>query len=334
MKHIISVVVLIIITTLVMGILFSAILLPEQASAEGVIIDWLLGVHLQLIAFLFSFVMVFMVYSAIVFRRREGDDGDGAYIHGNTPLEIVWTILPLAVVLYLGYIGTITLNQVTAKVEDELVVEVSGLQWSWRFDYPEAGVSSTVLNLPIDRTVLLKLTSGDVIHSFWVPEFRVKQDAVPGAVKELRLTPTKSGSYVLRCAELCGLNHAYMLAEVNVLSTEEFDNWLTEQGGQVSDSPIERGARVAELNGCKACHSVDGIAGIGPSWLGVYGQQEALNDGTTVLVDEDYLLKSIIDPNVQIVEGYQPNLMPPTFEQLLSEEEIDDLIAYIKSLSE
>ena len=336
MKHMINVIVLIAVVTIVMAALLGAVnLLPVQASAEGAVIDWLFGMHIQVIAFLFALVMVFMLYSVIVFRRKPGETGDGVYTHGNTTLEIVWTIMPLAIVLYFGYLGAITLTDITSPGPDELVVEVSSLQWSWRFDYPEAGISSTTLNLPKNRTTLLKLTSNDVIHSFWVPEFRVKQDAVPGMVKELRITPVEQGAYKVRCAELCGLNHAYMLADVNVMTDEDFENWLTqqEQLAAVTD-PAERGARIAELNGCLACHTIDGSQSVGPTWLGVYGTEERLDDGATVTVDDQYIRESIIDPEAQIVEGFLPNLMPSTFEQILSEEEIDDLIEYIKSLSE
>ena len=336
MKHIIRVIALIILVTIIIAGLLSYInLLPPQASAEARPIDWLFGMHIQVIAFLFALIMVFMIYSIVVFRRKPGETGDGAYIHGHTTLEIVWTIVPLAIVVYFGYLGAITLNDITSPVEDELIVNVTSLQWAWRFDYPEADISSVDLNLPLGRTILLHLESNDVIHSFWVPEFRVKQDAVPGMVKELRFTPTEVGSYKLRCAELCGLSHAYMLGNVNVLPAAEFEDWIKQEQLMTSASPAERGSQTAQLQGCLGCHTVDGNPGIGPTWLGLYGKEETLEDGTTVTVDEAYLHHSIVEPNAQIVQGFPANVMPQHYGdgETISEEQIQDIITYIQSLS-
>ncbi len=341
MKHIIAVVVLIAVVTVAVATwLNSLTLVPPLASAEGIPIDWLFGLHLQIIAFLFALIMVFMLYSVVVFRRKKGDTSDGAFIHGNTPLEIVWTIVPLVIVLYFGYLGVVTLSDITSPGRDELVVEVSSRQWSWSFHYPEYGengIDSTDLNLPRGRTVLLKLSSSDVIHDFWVPEFRVKQDAVPGMIKDLRVSPTEIGTYKIRCAELCGLDHSTMYADVNVMSSDDFKGWVTHELDEIAKAEagpaIERGKRVAELMGCQDCHSLDGSEGKGPTWLGIYGKEEILSDGSAVMVDDEYLLRSILEPGVQIVEGYG-DTMPPRFGDELSEEQIADLIEYIESFSE
>ncbi len=341
MKHIVAVVVLIVIVTIGLATwLNNTVLLPPLASAEGVPIDWLFGLHIQIIAFLFALIMVFMFYSIVVFRRKKGDTEDGAFIHGNAALEIVWTIAPLVIVLYFGYLGLVTLNDITSPGRDELLVEVSSRQWSWSFHYPEYGengIGSTTLNLPQGRTVLLKLSSLDVIHDFWVPEFRVKQDAVPGMIKELRVSPTKIGAYKIRCAELCGLDHSTMYAAVNVMSSDDFEGWIRHELDEIAKAEagpaIERGKRVAELMGCQDCHSLDGSESKGPTWLGLYGQEETLSDGSTVMVDDEYLRQSILEPGSQIVEGYG-NTMPPGFGDELSPEEIADLIEYVESFSE
>ncbi len=336
MKHIVTVIIFIAIVTVALVTTLDNInLLPPQASAEGIPIDWLFGLHLKIIAFLFALIMVFVVYSVVVFRRKPDETGDGDYFHGNSTLEIVWTIVPLIIVLYFGYLGTVTLADITAPVEGEMVVEVTGSQWSWRFDYPEAGITSTELYLPVGHTVLFKMTSLDVIHSFWVPEFRVKQDTVPGMIKELRITPIKTGTFKVRCAELCGLDHAYMLANVNVLSEEDYNDWFNGQQEQLvaaqGASPAVRGEELSKVQGCKACHSVDGSAGVGPTWQGIYGSERALEDGSTVTVDDEYLHNAIVNPGDQVVKGFT-NVMPPTFGDNLTDEEINDLIEYIKTL--
>lgn len=334
-RHLFIVSVLIVaVSAVAIGLLQPARLLPVAASAEAGPIDWLLGWHLRIIAILFVLVVVFMVYSIVVFRRKPGETGDGAYFHGHTTLEIVWTVVPLAIVLYFAYLGARSLGEITAPDPAEMVVEVTGRQWSWRFDYPEYGISSTELTLPRGRQVLLKLTSLDVIHSFWVPEFRVKQDAVPGQTTTLRVTPTQTGVYKLRCAELCGRDHSTMLADVNVLEPADFEAWVaTETAPAAALSPAEAGAKVAELQGCRACHTVDGSQGVGPTWQGLFGREESLADGTTVVVDEEYLRNSIVDPNAQVVAGFAPNVMPSTYGTVLTAEDIEALIAYIQSLS-
>ncbi len=335
MKHIVNVILLIVAATVAIAFWLNGIdLLPVQASAEGVPIDWLFTRHVYVIAFLFALIVVFVLYSVIVFRRKAGDTGDGAFTHGNSTLEIVWTVVPLVTVLYFSYLGAITLTDITSPVENELIVEVNSKKWSWSFTYPEAGISSTVLNLPLNRTVVLNLTSEDVIHSFWVPEFRVKQDAVPGMVKSLRITPIQMGAYKIRCAELCGLNHAYMLSDINVMGSAEFEQWLNQQHQELTaggTALAERGAKVAELQGCLACHSLDGSQLVGPSWQGLYGSERNLADGTTVKVDEAYLHQSIVDPNSQLIAGFAPNLMPATY-KAMPEEDISAVIAFIKSL--
>ena len=309
-------------------------LLPLRASEEGLYVDRLFGMHLYVIALLFALIIGFMIYSAIFFRRKPGETGDGDYFHGNTALEIIWTIIPLGTVLYFSTLGAQYLRDITAPEPDELVVAVTGSQWNWRFDYPEYGISSAELLLPRDRQTRLDLTSIDVIHSFWVPEFRVKQDAVPGMVNPLRITPTEIGSYQVRCAEICGTSHAYMLAAVHVMEPADFAEWVHEQ----TETPAfeateaELGRAVAELNGCFQCHSVDGSESSGPTWLGVYGSEELLTDGTAVIVDEAYLRQSILDPASQIVAGYEDVSMPVNFAAVLSDEDIDFLVDFIESL--
>ena len=336
MRHFLAATIIVVLATVAGAVLLdSADLLPPLASAQGVTIDWLFGVHLKLIAFLFALVIVFMLYSIVVFRRRPGDLTEGQYIHGNTRLEIAWTVIPLIIVAVMGYIGVVTLRDVTASSPDEMVVEVTGSQWSWRFDYPEQGLTSTELILPVNQPIRFEITSTDVIHNLWVPEFRVKQDAVPGAVNLLRVTPTVVGNYKVRCAELCGLRHSQMLADVRVLERSEFNSWVGAEIARVAalDTPEARGEQLYQTQGCIGCHSLDGTIVVGPSWLNLFGRQEQLDDGTSVIADEDYIRHSILYPGDQIVKGFQ-NLMPANYGEILSENDIEDLIAFIKTIKD
>ena len=308
-------------------------LLPEQASLQARSIDELFRFDFIAIAVLFSLIIGLMIYSIIFFRRKKGDETDGPHIEGNTPLEVVWTLVPLGFVLFLAYYGSSILGKVEAPDPRPLRVEVIGSQWSWRFEYPDYDIISTELVLPVNKQALLNMTSTDVIHSFWIPEFRVKQDLLPGEgfEKELRITPIELGEYKVRCAELCGREHYAMLAPVAVLTEANFEAWVAEESGTVSDDPVVRGELVAKQFGCTACHSSDGSALAGPSWLGVYGSTEMLADGTSIMVDEAYLVESIREPGSKIVEGFL-NIMPENIGADLTDEKIDDLLAFIASL--
>lgn len=351
-RHVINIVILLVLSTIGLRFLFEYIFaLPVAASAEATPIDNLFNGHYWMIAFLFSLIMVLMIYSVFVFRREDDDETDGPHVHSNTKLEIGWTIIPLFVVLGFGFWGAVTLNEITSPKEGEMTVNVTGKQWIWSFNYPEQeNIGSGELVLPVDRTTVLKMNAEDVIHSFWVPEFRVKQDLVPGRETTLRITPTEVGAYKLICAEICGLNHTQMQADVRVVSGEEFQAWVDEKldvPAFAEMTPEERGAfwSSAEGFGCVACHSIDGSPGVGPTWQGLYGRQEQLTDGSTISVEDAYLVNSIHDPNSQIVLGFNPNIMPQNYadqfatreQEVEAAEGIDlditgDIIAYIRTL--
>lgn len=231
-RHFIVVGILTVVGTIVTTWLLKlALPLPTRAATQAYTVDRVLDVHIFLISFFFSLVVVFMLYAFVVFRRRPGDTEDGEHFEGNTALEIVWTVVPLIIVLFLGYLGVRTLNTVVAPQPNEMTVGVKGFQWAWTFDYPE-GFTTAELVLPVNQPAVMEMTATDVLHSFWVPEFRVKQDLVPGQTTHLRFTPTEVGEYKLRCAELCGLTHWNMLATVKVVPQEEYDAWMTEQAAK------------------------------------------------------------------------------------------------------
>ncbi len=335
MKHLIAAGFLVIVVTLALGfVLTPANLLPDQASLQARPIDQLFSFQFWAISFLFSLIVVFMLYSMIVFRRRKGETGDGVHMHGNTALEVTWTLIPLGTVVGLAFWGAQILGETMRVDPTASEINVIASQWSWRFEYPEEGIISSEMVLPVNQQALLLLSSQDVIHSFWVPEFRVKQDALPGGeemVRELRITPTDIGSYKIRCAELCGRLHTEMLADVRVVSQADYNAWVEEQLNAVSDDPVERGRKWYTDFGCSACHSVDGSDMVGPTWLGTFGSMENLDDGSTVPVDEAYLLESIRNPGAKIVQGYQ-NVMPANIAEGMTDEQVQDVIEYIKSL--
>lgn len=334
MKHLVIAAILVLVVTalLIVG-LDNVRLLPESASAQAVPIDNLFDLEFKVIAFLFSLIVVFMLYSIIVFRRRRGDLTDAAHIEGDGRLEVVWTLAPLITVLYFAYLGGHSLAETMRPDPRPLEISVIGSQWSWRFEYPDTGIVSSEMIVPVNKQALLRLSSTDVIHSFWVPEFRVKQDALPGGkefIRDLRITPTLTGDFKVRCAELCGLQHAYMEAPVRVLSQEDYSAWVAEQT-HVSDDPVERGQLWAEQYGCIACHSTDGTPLVGPTWQGVYGHEVTLEDGSTAIADDAYLYESIRDPGAKIVQGFA-NLMPPNIAAEMTDDQIADVIEFIKSL--
>lgn len=219
-------------------------LLPPQASLQAQAIDGLFDLHFKVIIYLFALIVGLMIYSIVVFRRRPGDETDGPHVEGSTTLEVLWAVVPLAAVLYVAYIGSLVLGDIQRIVPRALEVEVIGSQWAWRFEYPDYDIISTELVLPVNQQAVLRLTSTDVIHSFWVPEFRVKQDTLPGGaemVRNLRVTPTEVGEYKVRCAELCGQLHGAMLAPVIVLSEGEFEAWVAQRIGASAGDPLAPG---------------------------------------------------------------------------------------------
>ncbi len=309
----------------------SAGLMPVQASAQAVSIDWLWNWQVIAISFLFSLIVVPLVYSLIVFRRKQGDTSDGEHIEGNTPLEIAWTVIPLFIVLAFAYMGAYSLGETRRVDPNAIVIKVKAQQFTWTFEYPEYGIVSNELHLPVDQQALLKMESADVLHSFWVPEFRVKQDVVPGRVTEYRITPTLAGSYKVRCAELCGATHAYMENDVIVDTKADYTAWIEEQQAiaAANKTPEGQGKLLTVKNGCTGCHSIDGTKLTGPTWFGLFGSNVELADGAPVVANEAFIAESILDPKAKEVAGFSPTTMPP---YTLTEAEIANIIAYIKTL--
>lgn len=320
---------------------------PEAASQQATEIDRLLRLLFIIAAIILAFVMTFLIYAVVVFRRQPGDLEDATGPEGNNRLEFAWTIVPFFIVLGIGIYSADLLLKISASTADEpdLVVDVTGFQWAWSFEYPDYGITSGELVLPVDQTVLFRLHAKDVIHSFFIPEFRLKMDNIPGIVNEVRIRPTRIGEYKVRCAEMCGTGHAYMLAPVRVVDQESFAAWVQSRSQpaaateaqpeaaapEAAVDPVARGQALAQQYGCIACHSTDGSQLVGPTWLGLYGEEVALADGSVVVADDEYLRLAILEPGAQLVAGYQ-NVMPAIYKDQLSDEDVEALIAYIKSL--
>ena len=333
MRHFVVVGILVIIGSIIVYLGLAAIgLMPVEASAQSVPIDQLWNLELIVLSFLFALIVVPLGYSLVVFRRRKGDTTDGQHIEGNSTLEVTWTILPLFLVMIFAYLGAGNLAAIRKVDPNAIVVKVTGQQWSWSFEYPAYGVTSNEMHVPVNQQVLLQMTSRDVIHSFWVPEFRPKQDVVPGRITELRLTPTLIGNYKVRCAELCGTSHAYMEAPVIVSSQADFDAWMGEQvkkAEAAAATPEGRGQALVSASGCAACHSINGAAGIGPTWFGLFGSQVPISGDGVVTADEAYIHESIKAPQAKIVAGFENQLMP---NYGFTDDQINDIVAYIKTL--
>jgi cytochrome c oxidase subunit 2 len=318
---------------------------PTPASESADDIDTLYDILLIFSVPIFILVMTIAIYSVFKFRARPGDMRDGAPIHGNTRLEIIWVTIPFLIVTGLAIYSWIVLDDIEASQADEMRVNVTGQQFTWSFEYPQGGrqdpVRSTELVLPVDRPVLFKVKSNDVLHSFWVPQFRLKTDAVPGITTQIRLTPDREGSYEVVCAELCGLGHSTMRQRVRVIPEQEFATWLEEQqqpaepedGGDGGGGGAQ-GRQVFTAAGCGACHTFSDAGSssqTGPNLdelAQVAGEREP---GTPA---EDYVRQSIVDPNAFVVEGFDEGIMPQNFEQQLSPEELDALVEYLLDVNE
>ena len=237
--------------------------------------------------------------------------------------------------LFLAFLGAGSLADIERRDPEALKVDVIAAQWSWRFEYPAYNVITNELVLPVNQQVLLRMQSVDVVHSFWVPEFRVKQDILPGGkdfVRELRITPNQMGEFKARCAELCGTEHYSMLADVRVVTMEEFETWVEEAAAACEDEAEVCGERWVTNYGCFSCHSTDGETLVGPTWKGLAGSSIELADGSTLVVDDDYLIEAIKDPNAKIRAGFDPNVMPQNFDGTIPEENLIEILAYINSL--
>ncbi|MBP7148358.1 MAG: cytochrome c oxidase subunit II [Acidobacteria bacterium] len=301
-------------------------LLPQQASDVAPRVDHLFFALVALALFITALVAALIVVFSVRYRRGSPADRSNPP-HGNNALEIAWIGGPLIVVMGLFWWGARTYVELYADRPAPLEIHVVGKQWMWKFQHPEGHREIDELHLPLGTEVRLVLTSQDVIHSLFVPAFRVKRDAVPGRYTSVAFTPTRPGRFPLFCAEYCGTEHSLMRGAVVVLEPARYEQWLA--GTPPDTTPAASGEDLFLGRRCAFCHRDDG-SGVGPSLVGVAGSRVRLTSGLSVTADENYLRDSILVPNSQVVDGY-PNVMP-TFQGQLSEQELYQLIAYIQSL--
>lgn len=300
-------------------------LLPPQASTGAAQIDWLF-LALTLVS-LFFVAVVFLPITFFSIKYRRGSPADRSRpSSGNNLLEVGWTIFPIVLSIGLFTWGALVYYRIERPPRDALQVQVVGKQWMWKLQHEEGKQEINELHVPLGRTVTLTLTSQDVIHSFYIPAFRVKQDAVPGKYTSEWFRATRLGEYHLFCAEYCGTDHSRMVGRVVVMEPAEYQRWLTV--GETGQSIVLEGRRLYHDKGCSGCHEGKSVIHA-PPLQGIFGKQVPLNSGEIVTADEPYLRDSILLPAKQISAGY-PNLMP-SFTGHISEAEIMQIIAYLKS---
>lgn len=284
------------------------------------------------IAFVFIIgISAFMIYTVIRYRRSRGHQAK--QFSGSLRLELLWTVIPLALVMLMFYYGWIGFAPMRKVPPDAMKIVAIGRMWEWEFDYGD-GRMSPELVIPVNKPVRIDLKSEDVNHSLFIPAFRVKEDVVPGYNNFLWFTPYYIGEYDILCTEYCGLLHSSMTSKTRVMSQEDFDIWL-DQLAEAAAIPVPEGLTLLRNNGCLACHSVDGSKLVGPSFKGYWGGERVVTeDGVekSITVDESYTLKSIYDPNSQIVKGFSPGLMQ-SYTDVVSEEDALKMIEYLKELA-
>jgi cytochrome c oxidase subunit 2 len=278
--------------------------------------------------FMLVLITAIMVLFLIRYRRRKSPSAKD--IEGNMMLEIAWTVIPTILVIAMFYYGWIGFKIMRNPPKDAMLVKVTARQWSWSFMY-ENGKKSGELNLPLNRPVKLIINSEDVLHSLFIPAFRIKEDAVPGMETYLWFLPDRSGTFDLFCTEYCGVGHHSMISKVNVMSPGEFSAWYGKT--EAATGKVQDALKIMENNGCLGCHTLDGTKRVGPSFKGIFGHETEVvtNDRERkIVVDEDYLRRSMLDPKADVVEGF-PDIMPSQ-RGILADKEIDAIIDYLKEL--
>jgi cytochrome c oxidase subunit 2 len=291
-------------------------------------VDTSLAVILGISIFFLIAITVVMIYFVIRYSRKRNPVATN--IEHNNALEILWTVIPtilVAVMFYYGWAGFTPMRKVP---KDAMIVKAYGQMWAWSFEY-ENGSRSENLIVPLDKPVKLELISNDVLHSLYIPAYRIKEDVVPGKENYMWFIPQEEGSFDILCAEYCGERHSFMLSKLEVYSKEKYDEWYANELGFSRDHP---GLALLKQNACISCHSTDGSAIIGPTFKGLWERTETvITNGVEreITVDRDFIRKSLNEPNADITKGFNPGLMI-SYEKTISDEDLDQIIEYLKTL--
>ncbi len=301
-------------------------LFPQQASTMAARVDALYFFLVGLAVFFSALIAGLIVYYAVRYRRRHPGEV-GAAIHGSLALEFAWTAIPLAITMVLFVWGASVFFAMSRPPDETINVYVVGKQWMWKFQHLDGQREINELHVPVGRAVKLIMTSEDVIHDLFVPAFRTKADVLPGRYTNLWFQATTPGRYHLFCAEYCGTRHSGMIGEVIAMDPADYQAWLSGGGGE--GSLASKGEKLFADLACNTCHRPD-AQGRGPVLKGLFGRTQTLEGGGTVVVDESYVRESILNPGAKITAGFQPIM--PSFQGLVSEEQLLELVEYVKSL--
>jgi cytochrome c oxidase subunit II len=305
---------------------FSMPFFPEGASNFADKVDMLFAFILLTCLFVGVLVSAMIIFAAFKYRRKSPSEV-GDTVEGNMVLEVGWTVIPLMIMLVMFAWGAVVYVNFRVPPKGALDIYVIGKQWMWKIQQPNGRKEINELHVPLNQDVRLIMGSEDVIHNFYVPAFRVKMDVVPGRYNTMWFRPTKVGKYRIYCSQYCGTNHAVMVGWVTVQDPAEYAAWLSDSGGAAN--PVSAGEKLFSDLACNTCHLSNGT-GRAPSLNGVFAAKILFADGTTATADEAYIRESILQPKAKIVAGYQPVM--PTFQGLVTEEQIFNLTAYVKSL--
>ena len=303
-------------------------LFPQQASVQAGQVDGLYFFMLAVTGFFAVLIAALVVIFAIKYHRRH-DDEIGVAIHGSLALEMLWTIIPFGIAMMMFAWGAKVFFDVYRAPAGAMEIYVVGKQWMWKIQHMDGQREINELHVPVGRPVKLIMGSEDVIHSFYIPAFRVKADVIPGRYNTLWFQATKPGRYHLFCAEYCGTRHSGMVGWVVAMEPADFQAWLS--GGAASDSPVAAGEKLFTDLACSTCHQQT-TQGRGPVLTNLFGTKVELQSGASVVADEAYIRESIVNPQAKVVAGFQPVM--PTFQGLVTEEQLLQLISYVRSLSQ
>lgn len=303
-------------------------LIPETASSFASRVDPLWWFQVTVTVIMTTLIFLGVFYFAVKYRRRRENERT-PYIHGSLKLEILWSVIPFGVMMIMFFWSAQLYFEYYNPPADALDLYVTGKQWMWKVQYPEGQREINEIHVPVGRAVKLTMASEDVIHSLFIPAFRLKRDVVPGHFNVAWFRATKPGRYHLYCAEYCGTQHSGMVGWVTAMEPRDYQNWLA--GGGATGSLASQGEKLFQQLGCSTCHLLD-EQGRCPVLRNVYGNPVRLDDGRVVVADDAYIRESILNPNAKIVASFKRDVMP-TFEGQISEEGLMQLIAYIKSLS-